>query len=283
MNKKITNELKNIILITIGSALLALGISAFLLPAQIVTGGTPGLSIVIYYLANIPVPLAMILVNITLIIAGIRFIDSTFAIRTVYSVSMTSLFISLYPYLFNFPKISEIILSSLYGGGCIGIGIGLILKGQASAGGTTIIAKIVSNYSALRPAQAMLILDIIIISSIAIINKNMELALWSLLSIYITAKTIDKILSGSVSEKVVNIVSDHCQSIGISISQELSRKGTILTGQDLNLGNSKQVLFVVVGSREIEQLKKIINQLDEQALVIVMEASEMMGPHSITK
>lgn len=134
------------------------------------------------------------------------------------------------------------------------------------------------NYSALRPAQAMLILDILIISSIAIINKNMELALWSLLSIYITAKTIDKILSGSVSEKVVHIVSSDCKSIGIKISEELSRKGTILSGNDLYLGYSKQVLFVVVGSREIEQLKNIINQVDEQASIIVMEASEMMGP-----
>lgn len=146
MNKKVKAELKNIILIFLGSALLALGISVFILPANIVTGGTPGLSIVIYYLAGIPVSLAMILVNIILIIAGIKFIDSAFAIRTIYSVLMTSLFISLYPYLFSFPVISETLLSSLYGGGCIGTGIGLILKGQASAGGTTIIAKIVSNY-----------------------------------------------------------------------------------------------------------------------------------------
>jgi uncharacterized membrane-anchored protein YitT (DUF2179 family) len=219
----------------------------------------------------------MILVNIPLIIAGIKFVTPAFALRTIYSVSMTSLFIGVYPKLFDFPAISEMLLSTLYGGICIGAGIGLILKGQASAGGTTIIAKIISNYSSIKPAQAMLVLDIMIISAIAIIYKDMELALWSLLSIYVTAKIIDKILTGTVSEKVVHIITQNSMEIGAKISEELGRKGTILSGHNLILNSPKTVLFVVVGSREIEKLKAIIHQYDEEAIVIVMEASEIMG------
>jgi uncharacterized membrane-anchored protein YitT (DUF2179 family) len=102
------------------------------------------------------------------------------------------------------------------------------------------------------------------------------------MSIYVSAKVIDKILSGSVSEKVVHIVSKHSQEIGVKISEDLGRKGTILSGHNLTLQTPKEVLFVVVGSREIEKLKAIINQYDEQALVIVMEASEMMGSSLLT-
>lgn len=272
-----SSEIKNIILITLGSALLSFGVTAFLLPAKIATGGTPGLSIIVYYVSNISVSVAMILVNIPLIIAGIKFVTPAFALRTIYSVSMTSLFIGVYPKLFDFPAISEMLLSTLYGGICIGAGIGLILKGQASAGGTTIIAKIISNYSSIKPAQAMLVLDIMIISAIAIIYKDMELALWSLLSIYVTAKIIDKILTGTVSEKVVHIITQNSMEIGAKISEELGRKGTILSGHNLILNSPKTVLFVVVGSREIEKLKAIIHQYDEEAIVIVMEASEIMG------
>lgn len=103
-----------------------------------------------------------------------------------------------------------------------------------------------------------------------------------MLSIYVSAKVIDKILSGGPSEKVVHIVSQYSEDIGIEISEELGRKGTILSGQNLTQQKSKKVLFVVVGSREIQKLKTIINQHDEQALVIVMEASEMMGSSLLT-
>lgn len=277
MKKSIKVEIKNIVLITFGSALLALGISAFLLPAQIVTGGTPGISIIIHYLTGISVSWTMLLINVPLIIAGLKFITLGFAVRTIYSVSITALLVALYPRLYAFPEISDMLLPTLYGGGCIGVGVGLILKGQASAGGTTIIAKIVSNFSSIKPAQIILFIDVTIILTIAIIYGDFELALWSLLSIYVTAKTIDKILSGSVSEKVVHIVSNYSQDIGSKISEDLNRKGTILSGQGLRTGNDKKVLFVVVGSREIEKLKLIVTQIDEEALVIVMEASEMMG------
>lgn len=277
INKSIIFEIKNIVLITFGSALLALGINAFLLPAQIVTGGTPGISIIIHYLTDTTVSWAMMMINIPLIIAGSKFVTLSFAIRTIYSVSITSLFIAIYPRLYVFPEISDMLLSTLYGGGSIGVGIGLILKGQASAGGTTIIAKIVSNLSSIKPAQTILVLDVIIIITIAIIYRDFELALWSLLSIYVTTKTIDKILSGSVSEKVVHIISEHPQEIGRKISEELKRKGTILTGQGLKEDGLKKVLLVVIGSREIEKLKIIVNLVDKNALVIEMEASEIMG------
>ncbi len=279
--KVVTAELKNILLITLGSALLAFGVTAFLLPAKVATGGTPGLSIIIYYITDIPVSLAMLIVNIPLIMAGMKFISSAFAVRTVFSVSMTSLFIGVYPSLFVFPSISEMLLSTLYGGICIGVGVALIIKGQASAGGTTIIARIIANYSSIKPAQAILVLDTLIIIAIAIIYQNMELALWSLISIYVTAKIIDKMLSGGASEKVVHIVSDNAQFLGSKISAELGRTGTILSGQNLTMESSKEILFVMVGSREIEKLKTIINQHDKQALVIVMEASEIMGTSMI--
>lgn len=277
MKKEAKAELKNIVFITIGSILLAFGVSAFLLPAKIATGGTPGISIIIHYVTDIPVAMAMMMVNIPLIIAGIKFVTPAFAARTIYSVSIISLFISLLPRLFTLPPFSSILLSAIYGGICIGLGIGLVLKGQASAGGTTVIAKIVSCYTSIKPAQALLVLDVTIISAIAIIYKDMELALWSFLSIYVSVKTIDKILSGSASEKVVHIVSKKPQAIGAKISEELSRSSTILTGQNFTMSESREILFVVVGSREIQKLKAIVNKHDSEALVIVMEASEMMG------
>jgi len=105
----------------------------------------------------------------------------------------------------------------------------------------------------------------------------MELALWSLIGIYVTTKVIDKILTGAVAEKVVHVVSNKTNSIGLAISDELGRDGTILTGENLIQHNQKKILLVVVGARQIPKLKTIVLNHDEEAVVLVMDASEMIG------
>ena len=105
----------------------------------------------------------------------------------------------------------------------------------------------------------------------------MELALWSLLSIYITTRIVDKVLTGSVAEKVVRIVSDHHQEIGTAISSTMNRDGTVLSGINLTEEKDKRILFAVVGTREIQKLKSIVLEIDSKAIILIMEASEMMG------
>jgi uncharacterized membrane-anchored protein YitT (DUF2179 family) len=153
----------------------------------------------------------------------------------------------------------------------------LVLKGNASAGGPTIIAKLFSNYFTLKPVQTLLVLDVLIILTVGILSQNMELALWSLLSIYITTRIVDKVLTGSVSEKVVHIVSDHHQEIGTAISSTMKRDATVLSGINLTEEKDKRILFAVVGTREIQKLKSIVLEIYSKAIILIMEASEMMG------
>lgn len=270
-------EIKNVILITLGSCMLAIGVTFFILPAHIVTGGTPGIALILHYTFDASLSMSMILVNVPLLFAGIKFIDLKFAARTLYSINTTAVTIAFLPALIDFPQISSVLLATIYGGVCVGAGIGLVLKGNASAGGTTIIAKLFSNYFALKPAQTLLVLDVIIISTVGVLSQNMELALWSFLSIYITTRIVDKVLTGSVAEKVVSIVSDHHQEIGTAISSVMKRDGTVLSGINLTEEKDKRILFAVVGTREIQKLKSMVLEIDPSAIILIMEASEMMG------
>ncbi|TQV89606.1 YitT family protein [Aliikangiella coralliicola] len=271
------SEFKNIVFITLGSAILACGVAFFLLPAEIATGGTPGMAMLVHFLTDISTGVAMLLINIPLLAIGIRFIDLKFAIRTIYSMLVTALSVDLLVSQVDFPTINSLLLSTLYGGTCIGAGVGLVLKGHASAGGTTIIAKIVSSYSHIKPAQVVLILDALIIIAIGFIFADMERVLWSMLSIYATTQVIDKILTGAVPEKIVHIVSEKADRIGLDITEQLGRDGTILSGQNLTGEQSKNILFVVVGARRIPTLRNIVLGIDPKALMLVMEASEMSG------
>ncbi len=274
MNKQ---EIQNLILITIGSSFLACGVVFFLYPAKIITGGTPGLGLITHYLTGISIGIAMLAINIPLLIIGKKHLNTGFTIRTVYSMVMTSLIIDLLILYVEFPEINSLLIATLYGGVTVGIGIGIILKANASAGGTTIIARIIANKTHLKPGQVILFLDAIIVISVGIIFKNFEGVLWSIISIYTATIVVDKIVTGGVSDKLVNIVSEKTTEICEAIMSDLNRDGSILDGQNLAKNHNKSIIFVVVNVKSIIQLRELVMAIDEEALMIVMEASEMTG------
>lgn len=270
-------ETKNLIKIVIGSILMAAAISLFLVPAKIITGGTPGLAMIIYFLSDISMGVAMLLVNIPLLIAGFHFVDIGFAIRSIITMIITAVLVDVMAAFVPFPVLHSLLLSTLYGGILAGIGIALVLKAQASAGGTSIVARIMTQYTSIRPAQTVLFMDMLILIAVGFIFRDMEQLLWSMISIYVTAQVIDKLLTGAVSEKIVHIVSDQYKAISQAIQQQLHRDGTLLPGTTFNQQQSKQVLFVVVHARRLPQLRNLVKDIDPKAIMVVIEASEIMG------
>lgn len=271
------NELKNFLLISMGATLLAAGVALFMLPAKIATGGTPGMAMIVHYISGLSTGQAMALINIPLLLAGFKFIDLRFALRTVYAIALISALVDLFTMQLNLQITDSLLLSAIYGGGLIGAGVGLVLKGNASAGGTTIIARIIASHFHLKPAQVILVLDVLIVIAVGFIFEDIEKMLWSMLSIYITSRLIDKTLTGAISEKIVHITSDHRKEIAREIILKLGTEGSILSGFNLNGDQDKHIIFVLLEARRIPQLKQLVLNLDPQALMVVMEASEITG------
>lgn len=277
-NKRLIIELKSAILILLGSVSLALGVVLFLVPNKIATGGTPGIAILLHFMIELPTGSLMLLINIPLLLAGAKLLGKAFAIRTVAAIVLTSILIDLFAEILQLQALSHnTLLASLYGGIAVGVGVGLILRGNASAGGSTIIAKIVAARSQIKPGQVILVLDVLIIVCSGLVFLDVERALWSLISIYVTSKCIDMILTGTPSEKVVHIASDQAQLLSRLIVEQLGRQGTILTGTGLVEAEKKTIIFVTVDARRINLLRDIVRYNDPQALMVVMEATEMQG------
>lgn len=279
---KSKKEWVNILKISFGSLFLATGMALFLIPAQITTGGSPGIAILLHFFTGWSTGVLMLLINIPLLIVGAKFIGASFSVRSVFAIVLSSLLVDYLPTVFDIQLTDSLLLSTIYGGLLIGLGVGLILGGNASAGGSTVVARIVSRYWAVRPAQVILILDVLIIISTGILFADMELALWSMLSIYSAARVMDKVLTGIVHEKIVHIVSHDADQIGRKITALFGRDGTILSGHNLTDQENKTILFVMIGARKIPQLKSIVLEIDPKAIMVVMEASEMVGS-SITR
>lgn len=271
-------EARNVFYVLSGAIALALGIVLFLAPNKIATGGTPGMAILLNYLIDLPIGSLMLLINLPLLLVSGKMLGKVFAIRSVFAILLTSFLIDLFGEILHLQALSHnTLLATLYGGIAVGVGVGLILRGNASAGGTTIIARLVAARSQYKPGQVILAFDVFIIVASGFVFQDIERALWSMISIYATAKCIDMILTGTLSEKVVHIASSKAELLSQKIIEQLGQQGTILTGTGLHKDEEKTLIFVTVEARQIALLRDIIRNNDPDAFMVVMDAAEMLG------
>jgi uncharacterized membrane-anchored protein YitT (DUF2179 family) len=271
--------LKNYIVILAGSIVMAVGITGFLAPNEIATGGTAGLAIVMHHLIPWPIGVLMALINIPLIILGYRYLGKSFVSKTVFCIASIVVSVDVLDNIIQVPNLSNnTLLATLYGGIFIGAGLGFIFKGGASAGGGSILAKIISKLYHQKESLVIMILDGLVIVLTGIVFQNMELALWSLIGIYTTSKMIDMILIGAGGQKIVHISSSkNLVELSNIINEQLQINGTLVNGHDLGNTEHKDIIFLMVDKNKLQSLKLLVLKYDENVKMIVMEATEVLG------
>lgn len=274
-----TGELANLVFIVAGSFFIALGVVLFLVPNHIATGGTPGLAILLVHVfPEISLGVLMILINIPLLLLGMRYLGKSFGARTVLSILLISAFTDfLHSFLHAQPVSSELLLGTVFGGVAVGVGVGLIMQGNSSAGGSTIIARILAARFSIKPGRTILAIDALIICSSAFVFNGIEPSLWSLICIYVTSRCIDMVLTGGPSEKVVHIVTQDIEVVSEKIIGELGSRGTVVSGKGLVNQEEKTMIFVTIENSRLANVREIVMSHDPEAFIIVMNAAELRG------
>jgi uncharacterized membrane-anchored protein YitT (DUF2179 family) len=276
---KLKTEVINYLLILLGSAVMAFGIVGFLSPNHIATGGTAGLAIVLNHVFNLSIGTWMALINIPLLLITLKSLGKRFAIKTIVCIAAIVVLVDFFAKIIQLPALSSnLMLATLYGGVTIGVGLGLIFKGGASAGGASILAKLFNEKFGIKSSTVILILDAIIVASAGFVFHSIELALWSLISIYVASKLIDTILVGAQSQKIVHISSiKNLHELSKIISDNLGISGTIIKGNDLQISEYKDIIFIMIDKNRLSELKQIVVQYDKDVKMVVMEATEILG------
>jgi uncharacterized membrane-anchored protein YitT (DUF2179 family) len=272
-------EFFNYTFIFIGCALMAFGVVGFLSPNSIAMGGTGGLAIILNSQFNISIGILFGLINIPLLLVSIKYLGKYFALKSTIAILLSGVLIDVLSEIIGLKAMSnEPLLATLYGGVAVGAGIGFIFKGGGSAGGGTIIARIVTSKTSLKTGTVILFLDSIVVISAGIVFSSIELALWSMISIFTTTKMIDMILTGRPNERIVHISScNSLENIGLLINEKIGVNGTLIKGNNLSLTENKDVIFVTVPINRINALKQLIHAEDTTAKMIVMDATELLG------
>ena len=269
----------NYLNILAGSLVMAFGLIAFLSPNHIATGGTAGLAIVLHELIPFSVGILMALINIPLLLLSIKYLGKAFAVKTILCIGLIVLSVEFFSTVLHLPNLSHNpLLATLYGGLSVGLGLGLIFKGGASAGGGTILAKLVASHSSIKTSTVILFLDTLVVISAGWIYESVELALWSLISIYVASKVVDTVLVGAGNQKIVHISSTkNLRELSSLISENLGVSGTLVKGNDLEDTEYKDIIFILIDRSRIHALKQLVLSYDAKVKMIVMEAREVLG------
>ena len=264
----------------VGAIVYASGVALFLDPLSLAPGGISGLSIIIGKISGIPTSILYFAFNVPLLLIawrkfGFRLLSST--ILVIISISATMGVVNFFTN--GAPIITENkLLAGVAGGVMIATGIGLVFRMGATSGGVDIIVKLLRlKFKHINTGTIFFATDMMIIALSAILFKDIELALYALVAVFVNSKVIDFVLYGTNRSKLVYIISDAEKEIAERVTHELDLGATIIKGEGAYTGKEKNLLMCAVKTHSFPKLRKLVKDVDRHAFMIVSDTTEIFG------
>ncbi|HPB59285.1 MAG TPA: YitT family protein [Candidatus Saccharicenans sp.] len=266
------------LLIISGSIIMGIGYALFLIPFHLVPGGLSGISIMINYLLPLPVGLVIIILNIPILLISYRFLSRKYVFTTLVGMLCSSVFIDFFNEILKWPKGTDnILLAAIYGGLLLGLGLGLVFRGEASTGGSDVIGLILNKYLGVSVGMGIMVTDFIIISASGLVFRQLEAPLYGYIVLFISSRVIDLVLQGWNFSKMVIITSSQPEKIADFILHQLERSGSALKSRSLYLNREGEIIITVIHRKQLAELKAFIKKTDPGAFVIVNDTYEVLG------
>lgn len=249
----------------------------FVSPNEISPGGLTGISTVLNYSLGLPTGITLFLLNLPILIIGYLKFGGKFIIKTFIATFILSLNLTFTELIYPEFYIDKI-LASVFGGILMGLGLSIVLRHGATTGGIDIIAKLINRkFRHLTVGRLILIMDAIIISIAALVYRNVESVLYSVISMYASSRVTDIMLYGADKGRIVYIVTQQYKEICYEINNTIGRGVTIIKAIGGYTGNEKNLLFCTVRIHEVSSIYSIVDKYDKSAFIVVSEAGEIIG------
>lgn len=260
--------------IVIGCVIGAAAYPTFLDPGRIAPGGLTGVAMILKHLWGWDIGITSLILNIPLFIVGYRAMGKVFAFRSLVATILFSLLIDLLP----LRAITvDPLLGTLYGGILLGIGLGFILRGGATTGGTDMCARLVHKYLPfLSVGMFLFLIDCVVVIAAWIFIGSSE-ALYALICIFVSGKAVDMVMLGLSQNKACFVITDAWERVSQRLLTEMERGVTQLSARGAYTGTERPVVLCVLPPQEVSRLKDIVRQEDEKAFMFITEAHEALG------
>lgn len=270
-------SLKRIMWVLIGNTIYSCGIAAFVLPNDLITGGTTGIALILEHYFGLPVGLSVAIFNIVMFILAILILGKSFALTALISTFY-------FPWILSqFQKVQfiqnmtdDFLLGSIFAGLMLGLGVGLVIRAGASTGGMDIPPLILNKKFGLPVSIGLYVFDFTILI-IQMSFRDKERILYGILLVLIYSTLVDKVLLMGKTQMQVKIISDHYEEINKVIQEKLDRGSTFFKTESGYLRKDSFAIMTVVSSRELPKLNELVLEIDKQAFIVINQVNEVMG------
>ncbi|HWR62202.1 MAG TPA: YitT family protein [Clostridia bacterium] len=265
-----------IVMIIAGAALGGISFNIFLMPHKLLSGGVSGIALILNYIFGFSPGVLVFVFNIPIFLAGYKYVDKEFILLSLIGMTAFSVFIDMFAFMKDIIYIDDVLLSCLYGGVFNGIGMGIVFRNRASQGGVDIVAVILKKYFSINLGTTSLLINIAVVT-LGSYFYGIKLAMYTLVSMYVSSTVLDKVMKGFGSSKSVMIITDREQQVADTILATLGRGVTYLEGEGAYTKNKKRVIYCIVTLNQLAKLKQIVREVDGDAFMAVSDTSEVLG------
>lgn len=294
LSKAILKNVKDVLLVIVGTAVLAFGYTVFLIPYDLIAGGVTGIAIIINRFISsdsISIDVTVTVLTWLIFFLGLIFLGKSFSIKTLVSTIVYPPCVSLFLHLTGHdvlggyfylqgnenPEIA-LLLAPFLGGALVGVGCALTFLGGGSTGGTDILAFIACKiFKRLKSSVAIFVVDTIVIILGVFVIDNIVVSTLGLVSAFVSAVLVDKVFLGGQKTFIAHIISDKHQEIQEKILCDLERGATVIDAVGAYSGDKRKLIMLSFTMRQYNQLFNIINKTDRTAFVTIHRAHEING------
>jgi len=264
----------------IGNVIMGLAYSVFTLPANIVTGGSGGLGVILRGLFNFDPAVVVTAFLWFMFIIGFFALGKEFALKTLPSTIIYPLSIFLFnniePLQAAALTIDNQLISAIFSGALFGVGVAFVFRVGGSSGGMDVISFLISKYFKISFEKVIFMLDLVVITA-GIFFVGLEPALVGIIVSFITMSAIDRVVFGGSETMMIYIMSNHHKKINDYIINNLKRGTTIIPSFGGFTNEEKRMLQVVISRSDYYTVQKNISELDPDAFITVLNAQEVIG------
>lgn len=275
---------KDYFVITVSAFLYAFTFNFFFETNNLAMGGFSGIGQVMHHYFSFLTPGVVVFVmNIPLLVIGIKKQGWSLLFRTVFAISVTSLMIDGMNFFmkqlqWEYPKMDQPLLACIFGGILCGVSLGLMMTKNATTGGTELMARLLKYvFRSISIGKLCLVIDMTVVCIYALTCSKLEAAMYGVLAMYIASVTMDMVVYGSDSAKLAYIISDKCDEI-VQKLMDMGLGATILLGRGAYTGSNKSVLMCAAKPSKITRIKAAVVEVDpHKAFIIVGNVKEVYG------
>lgn len=269
-------RIKSMMLVLLGIFMVAISITCFIAPNNMLAGGVTGIALIIHYLTTLSVAPLIVLLNIPIFIVGIKYTNKEFMIKTLIGMILLSLTIWFTEPLIDYINMEDLLSNAIVAGILTGVGLGFVIRNGYSTGGFDIVNIVAKKRLGINIAATNLITNGVIVVVGGMVN-DFKLAVYTVITLAISSIVLDKVIVGFSQNNLVLIVSQNSIEIANEIMTSIGRGVTFLKGKGAYTEKDRDIIYCIVSNRQLIRLKDIVNDIDEKAFISISHTSEIHG------